>query len=52
MLREFLGIISGAWTLEIIKDWNPYAGMQDLNHGDRPGSDAELEVKHLTSIQR
>ena len=34
------------------QDWNPYAGMQDLNHGDRPGSDAELEVKHLTSLQR
>ncbi|KAF8956646.1 hypothetical protein BDZ97DRAFT_1925337 [Flammula alnicola] len=25
------------------QDWDPYAGMQDLNHGDHPGSDAELE---------
>ncbi|KAF8962433.1 hypothetical protein BDZ97DRAFT_1759284 [Flammula alnicola] len=25
------------------QDWDPYAGMQDLNRGDHPGSDAELE---------
>jgi len=34
------------------QDWNTYASMQDLNHGDRAGSDAELEVKHLTLSPR
>ena len=31
------------------QDWDPYAGMQDLNFGNREGSESELEVGHSTS---
>jgi len=34
------------------QDWNPYAGMQNLNCGNRAGSDAELEVKYFTLFPR